>query len=134
MHCSSDHNPVQVTLSNSQDWIWKKSRAFRYEAGWAKNKEQGGIIKQVWRTKQTTECPWQNVQGNLNGCRRVLNKWVRKQQKSGDQVIQDKLKELQHIQMSKNLNSLEAEHPIKEELYSLLEQEDMKWRQRAKES
>jgi hypothetical protein len=36
--------------------------------------------------------------------------------------------------MSENLDSLEAEHPIKEELHFLLEQEDMKWRQRAKES
>ncbi len=36
--------------------------------------------------------------------------------------------------MSENMESLEAEKPIKEELHSLLEQEDLKWRQRAKES
>jgi hypothetical protein len=72
VQCSSDHNSVQVTLSNSQDWTWKKSRAFHYEASWAKHKEHGGIIKQVWWVKRAAECPWQNLQGNLNGCRRVL--------------------------------------------------------------
>jgi hypothetical protein len=36
--------------------------------------------------------------------------------------------------MSENMESLEAEKPIKEELHSLLEQEDLKWRHWEKES
>jgi len=34
----------------------------------------------VWHAKNGTECPWQTIQGNLNGCRRVLKQWVCKQQ------------------------------------------------------
>jgi len=105
-HCSSDHNPIQVSFSHSQEQTWTKRRTFHFEAGWAKHKEHGGIIKQVWRAKQNAETPWQNLHGNLNGCMRALKQWVRKQQQSGDQVIQEKLKELQNIQMSKNMESL----------------------------
>jgi hypothetical protein len=130
----SDHNLIQVSFSHSQDRKWSKRRTFQYEAGWAKHKEQGGIIKQVWRVKQNAESPWQSLQGNLSGCRRALKQWVRKQKYSGDQVIQEKLKEHQHIQMPEKLESPEAGKPIKEEIHFILEQEDLKWRQRAKEA
>jgi hypothetical protein len=95
----SDHNPIMVTMSHANDRIWKKNKVFRFEASWAKNKEQGGVIKQVWCAKKTTECPWHIVKGNLNGCRRALKQWVRKQANSGDLLIQDKLQKLQHSQM-----------------------------------
>lgn len=48
--------------------------------------------------------------------------------------IQDKIWELHPIQIEDNPEFLEAELPVKEELHSLLEQEDLHWKQRAKEN
>jgi hypothetical protein len=63
----SDHNPLLVSFSNSMDIQWTKSRMFRYEACWAKQKDPQNIIKQVWRAKQKSSSPWDDVQGKLRG-------------------------------------------------------------------
>jgi len=47
---------------------------------------------------------------------------VLKQKNLGDLLIQDKLQELQHLQMAENNESLEAEHPLKKELHALIEE------------
>lgn len=48
--------------------------------------------------------------------------------------MQQKLKELHTIQVQDPLTATETEASVKEALSDLLEQEDMKWRQRAKEN
>lgn len=48
--------------------------------------------------------------------------------------VQTKLKELQDIQVHASPNSVVAEAPVKAVLNDLLAQEEMKWRQRAKEN
>jgi hypothetical protein len=66
---------------------------FRYEASWSKHKDQGDLIKQVWRVEQRMDNPWHTIQFKLNGCRRTLKQWVCKQGNQVEQQIQDKLKE-----------------------------------------
>ncbi|XP_062170950.1 uncharacterized protein LOC133876712 [Alnus glutinosa] len=130
----SDHHPLQVRCSNSRERVWEKSKQFKYEAAWARNKEQGVLIKRVWRAKKISEDPWQTFQNNLFGSRRILKQWVRKQKSTVEQGIQEKVQALNTIQMADNEDFQEEEHLINEELHMLLEQEDLKWRQRAKES
>jgi len=42
-----DHHPIVVDFSNNRDISWNKSRFFKYEASWTKQKEYKEIIKQV---------------------------------------------------------------------------------------
>jgi len=44
---SSDHHPLLVNFSKTQDIQWKKSYNFRYEASWAKRPDYGEIIKKA---------------------------------------------------------------------------------------
>lgn len=131
---SSDHNPLQVRFSNSNDLKWSKSKIFRYEDSWAKHIEHGGMIKQVWRSKSPRANPCQTIQGNLQGCRRILKKWVRKQKNPVEQRIQTKNQELLQIQMLDDCDNGAEEKVIQEELHNLLAQEELKWKQRAKEA
>lgn len=57
---------------------------------------------------------------------------MQKKKNPVEQIIQEKVKELQHLQMSEPLDQLEAKSNVQEELHCLIEQEDMKWRQWAK--
>lgn len=131
---SSDHHPIQVSLSNSQNKRWPKTRGFQFEAEWTKNKEHGAMIKQVWRPKKRLERPWQTIQSNLSGCRRRLKQWVRVQQDHVEHTVQEKLKDLHSIQTAVEVDTWEEEHWLNDEINNLLEKEDLKWRQRAKES
>lgn len=74
------------------------------------------------------------IQGKLNGCRRSVKQWVSKQGSRVEQHIHNKIQELHLIQMHDNPDLPDAEAPIKEELHALLEQEELKWKQRAKEN
>jgi hypothetical protein len=53
----SNHNPLLVSFSRSTEIQWSKSRMFRYEACWAKQKDPQKIIKQVWRVKKMSTSP-----------------------------------------------------------------------------
>jgi hypothetical protein len=131
---SSDHHPLLVDFSHTQDVRWEKSTMFKYEASWAKQKGHQEVIKKVWRVKQRHINPWENIQSNLSGCRRSLKQWLRKQGNSVEEKIQKLEEDLNKIQMQEQLSSPGAEGPLKEELYSLLEQEELRWKQRAKEN
>jgi hypothetical protein len=129
-----DHHPLLVSFSNTREAQWNKSRVFKYEASWAKMKEPQAVIKKVWRVKPKTIEPWKNFKCKINGCRNSLKIWVRKQAGTVEDQIKQKEQELKSIQMQENRGTSSQEDFIKEELNNLLEQEDIKWRQRAKEN
>jgi hypothetical protein len=59
---------------------------------------------------------------------------VRKQVQSVEEQIQQKEQELKDVQMQDPPEMMIAEKPIRVELNALLEKEDLKWKQRAKEN
>jgi hypothetical protein len=128
----SDRNPLLVSFSHTNDVVWQKNKIFRYEAAWSKHPEQKEIIKKVWRPKNDNENSWMNIQGNLKGCRKSLKKWVWRQKIPVELQIEAKMKELLSIHMSDKSDVLVEENRIKEELHVMLEQEEHKWKQRAK--
>lgn len=128
----SDHHPLLVSFSNSRDVKWNKCRMFRYEACWGKHKESHQLIKQVWRAKQPSINPWNNLQGKLSVCKKSLKEWVRKNSDAVEDQIKRKEQELKLIQLHDNGVQMDEERQIMEELDSLLEQEELKWQQRAK--
>jgi endonuclease/exonuclease/phosphatase family metal-dependent hydrolase len=128
----SDHHPLLVSFSNSRDVKWSKCRRFRYEACWGKHREPHQLIKQVWRATQQSRNPWNIFQGKLLGCKKSLKQWVRKNSDAVEDKIKRKEQELKVIQLHDNGAQMEEERQIEEELDSLLEQEELKWQQRAK--
>jgi endonuclease/exonuclease/phosphatase family metal-dependent hydrolase len=128
----SDHHPLLVSFSNSRDVKWNKCRMFRYEACWGKHKESNQLIKQVWRAKQPSINPWNNFQGKLSVCKQSLKQWVRKNSDAVEDQIKRKEQELKVIQLHDIGVQMEEERQIMDELDSLLEQEELKWQQRAK--
>jgi hypothetical protein len=130
-HCS-DHNPLLVTLSTSQDIKWQKSKTFRFEAGWLKHKDHKDLIKHAWRINLNQTNKWRKLQSKLKGCRKTLQVWVRKQRNETAVQVQNKLAELQVLQAQDPPALFEEEAPVKAALNDLMAEEEMKWKQRAK--
>jgi hypothetical protein len=97
-------------------------------------KEPQAVIKKVWKVKPKTNESWKNFKCRINGRQNSLKIWVRKQAGTVEDHIKQKERELKSIQMQENRGILSQEDFIKEELNNLLEQEDIKWRQRAEEN
>jgi hypothetical protein len=113
---------------------WRKRRQFRYEASWEKHQEYSQLVKQVWRTRNICEPAWRKVRNNLKCCQCAFQKWVRKEGGKVEDQIVKKERELQLLQMQEDNFDINKENQIKDELQNILQHEDLKWRQRAKET
>lgn len=77
---------------------------------------------------------WGNVKGKLQRCRKSLQIWVQKTKRKTETLIRRRTCDLAELQTSIVGASLEAKKAIKDEMHVLLEEEDLKWKQHAKES
>lgn len=132
-HCS-DHNPLYVVFKNSNDFQWSRRRQFRFEVSWSTHKDHRSLIKQEWRAKAPVENKWSNVIQKLQSCRKALQKWVRKVANPVDGQIKEKMQALQVLQQRADSNCVEDEAVLSSDINAPLEQEEMKWKQRAKEN
>jgi hypothetical protein len=64
----------------------------------------------------------------------VLQRWIRKIGGSVEDQIKLKEKEIQDLQMLDQGFEIEKESQLKDNFHSLLTQEEVKWKQRAKEN
>lgn len=130
---SSDHNPILISFSAGGERL-TKGRNFRVEASWSKIAGYKDVVKDTWRKIQPSEYPWNSIHGNLRRFQKMLKRWVRKSVPSNEVLIQEKMRELERIQVAANPVDLHVVIRLKDELHGLLEQEDTKWRQRSKKA
>jgi hypothetical protein len=90
-------------------------------------------VGRCWKQKSRRVNPLQNVHEKLKFCQHAIKRWVKKMVLASDEMICVKTRELEAMQEAGGNNNREAENALKEEVNGLLEQEETKWRQRAKE-
>jgi exonuclease III len=131
--CSSDHLPLLLILQRPKIHGRKNWRPFRYEAGWSKRGDFNKIIQEAWEIKTPTRMPWVDFKRKLQKCKKVIQQWVQKSKPPTEKYIKEKTTELAKIQEEANPLKMHVEKEIREEIHTLLEQEEIKWKQRAKE-
>jgi hypothetical protein len=128
---SLDHCPIFVTLK--EDWKRRRRHCFRHKARWVQEEEYTKIIKKVWVKKRVCTDPWASIGGRLGGCKQELQKWQwRKKQDSIEEAIKKHCRELGVIQSVDGVLDLAAIKHLKQNVHQLLEQEEVRWKQRAK--
>jgi hypothetical protein len=131
---SSDHHPVLVLLNDKKEFNVKRTRPFRFEASWSVRTDFKTVVSTAWVARSNRENNrWANIQGKMDRCKKTIQTWVRKNVQAADGLIKTKTKELEEIQEASDGYNREKEKVLKGELNELLEQEELKWRQRAKE-
>jgi hypothetical protein len=90
-------------------------------------------VKKVWRIKDSSIDKWAVLRRKLDSCRKDLKCWAKTYDDKKTMDIQKLEESLQEVQKEGDPGKLEVEMSLKEELDNLLEAEDLKWRQRAKE-
>jgi hypothetical protein len=132
--CSSDHLPLLLSLNRSGGQVKNRRRPFRFEVGWAKNEEIKKLIHETWAERGPSHDPWVGFKRKIHKSQRVIKKGVKKSQPLTKKLIIEKTTKLAAIQKEDNPLNMQVEKELKEELYVMLEQEELKWRQRAKEN
>jgi hypothetical protein len=133
MCCSSDHLPLLLSLQKKEAHSRKKWRPFRFEAGWSKRGDFKKIIQEAWVERTPAREPWMGFKRTLQNCKKVIQQWVKKSKPLMENFIMEKTKELAKIQEDMSPANAPVEKKLREEIYTLLEQEEIKWKQHAKE-
>jgi hypothetical protein len=130
---SSDHHPILLNLVNNKKLAKGKKRLFRMEASWSKQAEFAEVIKNSWTARCQRGDPWITVQEKMKRCQKTIQVWVKKVVHATEESIREKSRALEMIQTEERGQAKEEEVQLKNEIENLLEQEEVKWKQRAKE-
>ncbi|KAF5442860.1 hypothetical protein F2P56_035476 [Juglans regia] len=130
----SDHKALLLDL-RQQNFVYKKKRrVFRFEAKWTRDEERVSVVERAWMRAEIDQNPGRNIQGKLNSCEGGLIRWSKSREKEAALILKQKTERLKREQENEGPHNGELIRKLQEEMGSLLEQEDLKWRQRAKKT
>jgi exonuclease III len=127
---SSDHLPIIVTLQE-EPRPRCSFRNFKHEAAWVLDGSYREVIKAAWRVKPSRAEPWSGLGMNLNNCKEELKKWQAKK-KGPENQIKNLCKQVTLLQATEGPRDIAEISELKKKAQTLLEQEEIQWKQRAK--
>lgn len=131
---SSNHRPIEFSLRNpSSGTKGRKNHCFKFEECWTIHDECKNIIKEerIWHPSAQFKIPCLNQ--NLNRCVVALKQWGRSITKGFKSKIIKCKRALQDAYNCFPNVDFDEIHGIEFELESLLEEEEIYWRQRSRE-
>ncbi|KAF5472200.1 hypothetical protein F2P56_008937 [Juglans regia] len=129
---SSDHRPILLTMNRRDRFIRKDCRIFRYEASWDKEEGCEKVIQKAWRTNDRMRDSQTPITEQLERCIGALLGWSKHFKLDSNKEIKLKFEVLKGLQDEEScLNAAEIKK-LQKEVGTLLENEDIKWKQRAK--
>jgi exonuclease III len=131
---SSDHAPILISFKQLESNSRQRRCPFRYEEAWKKNKEQKVIIRKVWRVKKRHGDGWKSITEKLDESKKALLSWKRASREETDISICSLTKKLQELQEVNGLPNVGEVREIQKKIQDCMEVEELKWRQRAKET
>jgi hypothetical protein len=130
---SSDHHPLFITFEKDAVVRRDRKKIFRVEESWKSYADYKEVVKKIWVVRRKGLNPMANIVGKLNSSKGPIKQWVRKKMQASEDLIKLKTCELENLQCMEGNVDLKAEKELKDEIHGLLDQEESKWKQRAKE-
>jgi hypothetical protein len=129
---SSDYKPLLLRFSKTRQVRNSRNRGFRLEANWMCDDEFGRVVKEQWEINTSETNRLTAVWNKLGRCGEVLKKWGRGKFGNIEESIKSKTATLEALQREEGPRNVDRIKTLQQEIDLLLEQEDVKWRQRAK--
>jgi hypothetical protein len=130
---TSDHAPLFVSLQGLNGGQMRIGRGFKYEAWWPKKRGFSQVVKRVWREKSRCGDIWGALKEKITASQFACRKWRKTIADPTAELIGQKTKELGDLQEEGEASDMEHLNHLQLEVNELLESEDVKWRQRAKQ-
>jgi hypothetical protein len=106
---------------------------FKLEASWLNDSECGDVIHSAWSSCPSFDSPGEGIQQRLEACRRALLDWGGRKFGKEEEVVKVKTAQLANLQRNECPAVDSQIKMLQREIDDLLEFEDVKWKQRAKQ-
>lgn len=127
-----DHRPILATCNSHSFLKPPKERLFQYEVRWDLDKDCRETVDVCWNEGRVLSDPLDRVSQKLKNCQDGLKRWKALTDKNRSQTIKIKSNQMKALQELEGPNSLEEQVLLQRETHCLMDQEELKWKQRAK--
>ncbi|XP_035542487.1 uncharacterized protein LOC118344867 [Juglans regia] len=127
----SDHKVLFQSVGGKVGGFQQR-RNFKYEMSWGMEEKCSKIVRDECRKDNIERKPLKKIQNLLTGCRRALSRWYRGSIRAREGAIKEKIERLNLLEADEKPERMGEIKKLREELGFLLEQEDLRWKQRAK--
>jgi hypothetical protein len=131
---TSDHNPVLVSFSTHPIVRSNYHRNFKFEDSWILDLEWLDVLKSAWLNDGVAGQTLESVQFKLSSCQLAFSRWSKRKFGNSNVRLQQLTKQLQRIQSVETPNHANAVKLIQKEIERILEREDVRQKQRAKQN
>ncbi|XP_042944811.1 uncharacterized protein LOC122278691 [Carya illinoinensis] len=128
----SDHSPILLSCSFERCSAYKYHSSFKYEANWINEMGYREVVSEAWQGSYKGETGLEKVLYKLDRTRKGLQKWSRHMVRDRNRAIREKTQLLGELQSREEPSTIKKQRSLQQDLKFLLEQEDIRWRQRAK--
>jgi hypothetical protein len=130
-----DHCPIQVCFSNElESERFSYNRGFKFEEAWTHDSECMEVITDAWNDEGLGDEPMREVQRRLTSCQKALTLWSGRKFGNVTKQIKRKPSLLEELQRRENPALIADIKTLQAKLDELLAHEDIRWKQRAKQS
>jgi hypothetical protein len=131
---SSDHKPILLVERDKIERCGPHKKGFKFEARWWLDEEYANIVEGAWGREVGGTNAIQCAQLKLDTCKVALSSWSRRKFGDAEVKVKEKTKKLEELQRDEVPADREEIKQLKGEIDYILEQEDVRWKQRAKQS
>jgi exonuclease III len=131
---SSDHTPLFLQMLDEDEAPIYYSKSFKFEASWLADGECLEVINDAWGRGGDVGVGMQPARSKLASCQTQLVSWSKRKFGNAAKMLTRKTKQLELLQRQARGSNLAAIRRVQKEIDFILEQEDIKWKQRAKQS
>jgi hypothetical protein len=131
---TSDHKPLLLSFTNTEEKARQVQRGTKFEAKWLADEESREVITSTWNDCLGGGSSIQMVQQKLEMCKSALRRWNGKKYGCAEKAIKEKSKKLEILQENERGGDGPEIKKLQMEIDFLLEQEDIRWKQQAKQN
>jgi hypothetical protein len=131
---TSDHKPLLVVGGDTHYASRSHKRGFKFEARWWLDEEYNNVVQSAWDSAGGGINALENVQQKLASCQADLTSWSRRKFGDTEKKVKEKTKRLELLQCYEGPSNRDEIKQLRGEIDYMLEQLDMRWKQRAKQN
>jgi hypothetical protein len=132
--CSLDHNPLVMNNAARMENEVRQQKGFKVEASWMLDEKYSGIVQQAWEEGDSGAIAITTARLKLANCQADL-KWLSGRKfGNADRELKKKRKQLLQLQSVTSPGVALDIKGLQDEINFILEQEDIRWKQQAKQN